>query len=351
MQNQTRKLFNSYLGQIAKLNSLDGDFFSAGSTEIKKFTVAPVIEQRLQAKLQTSSDFLSRINIVPVVPQVGDRVGVGVVGSIASRTDTAGGNRRQTSDPFSSDAIDQYFCKQTNYDYHWSYARLDAWAHRSEFQQLCRDAIIRAKSQDIIKIGFNGIDAKAQTNRAAYPLLQDVNYGWLYKMRTYAPNRVMSHGDLDQLKVYVSGEGTADYENLDALVFDVIHNLIHEEFRGASDLVVVLGSDLTHDKYFKIVSEAGNTATEMVARDVLMSSRQLGGKPTVQLPYFPPNALLVTSLTNLSYYWQIGSSRRNIREESDLDRIANYESVNDAFMVEEYGKAALVENIQLGPKV
>jgi P2 family phage major capsid protein len=156
---------------------------------------------------------------------------------------------------------------------------------------------------------------------------------------------------LDQLKVYVSETGTHDYENLDALVFDVIHNLIHEEFRGAPDLVVVVGSDLVHDKYFKIVSEAGNTATEMVARDVLMSSRQLGGKPVVQLPYFPADSLMVTSLKNLSYYWQIGSSRRNIREESDLDRIANYESVNDAFMVEEYGKAALVENIQLGPKV
>lgn len=351
MQNYTRELFNGYLGQIAKLNGLSGSFFAAGSAEIKKFAVAPAIEQKLQAKLQLSSDFLSRINVVPVISQIGDRVGVGVTRSLAGRTNTAAGQRRTPTSPFGSEAIDQYIAKQTNYDYAWPYALLDSWAHRPEFQQLCRDAVIVQKAQDIITIGFNGVKAESQTDRAAYPLLQDVNLGWLYKMRTYAPDRVMSHGGKDQLKVYVSEAGTADYVNLDALVFDVIHNLLHEQFRGATDLVVIVGSDLVHEKYFKIVNEAGNTATEMVARDVLMSSRQLGGKPTMQVPNFPPDALMVTSLKNLSYYWQVGSNRRNIVEESALDQIANYESVNDAFMVEEYGKAALVENIQLGPKV
>lgn len=351
MQDHTRALFSAYVGQIAALNNLGSHTFTPGSTDIKKFSVAPSIEQRLQAKLQTTSDFLSRINVIPVIPQIGDRVGVGVTRTLAGRTNTAAGQRRTPTSPFGSDAIDQYTAKQTNYDYAWPYALLDAWAHRPEFQQLCRDAVIVQKAQDIITIGFNGVKAEAQTDRTAYPLLQDVNLGWLYKMRTYAPGRVMPHGSLDQAKVYVSDTGTADYENLDALVFDVIHNLLHEQFRGSTDLVVIVGGDLVHEKYFKIVSEAGNTATEMVARDVLLSSRQLGGKPTMQVPHFPANALMVTSLKNLSYYWQQGSNRRNIVEESALDQIANYESVNDAFMVEEYGKAALVENIQLGPKV
>ncbi len=352
MQNQTRVLFNAYLGQVAKLNGLDGHFFASGSTEIKRFAVAPAIEQRLQAKLQTTSDFLSRINVIPVVPQIGDRVGVGVTRSLAGRTDLsqAGARRRPTS-PFGSDPIDQYLCKKTDYDYAWPYALLDAWAHRPEFQQLCRDAVLVQKAQDIITIGFNGVDAKAQTDRTVYPLLQDVNYGWLHKMRTYAPVRVLKHGGLDNNKIYVSETGAADYTSLDALVFDAIHNLLHEQFRGATDLVVITGSDLVHEKYFKIVSEAGSTATEVVARDIIMSSRQLAGKPTMQVPNFPANAILITSLNNLSYYWQVASARRNIVEESGYDQIANYESVNDAFMVEEYGKAALIENIQLGPKV
>ncbi len=44
------------------------------------------------------------------------------------------------------------------------------------------------------------------------------------------------------------------------------------------------------------------------------------------------------------------SARRAVKDEPEYDRVANYESINDAFMVEEYAKACLIENIQLGPK-
>jgi P2 family phage major capsid protein len=349
MQNATRLIFNSYISQVAKLNNLDVSF-TAVPGEIKQFAVSPVIEQKLQAKLALTSDFMSRINIVPVPAQQGARVGVGINRSLASRTNRAAGNRRTPTDPTGSDAIDQYFCKKTDYDYAWSYGLLDAWAHRPEFQQLCRDAVVIQKAADVITIGFNGVNAAVQTDRNAYPLLQDVNWGWLYKMRTYAGARVMTHGTKDNLKVYVSDTGNADYVNLDALVFDAIHNLIAEPFRTATDLVVVVGSDLVQDKYFKIISAAGDKATEQVARDIILSSRQLGGKPTMQVPFFPANAILITSLKNLSYYWQMGSARRQVKDEPALDQIENYESINDAFMVEEYGKACLIENIQLGPK-
>lgn len=350
MQTATRLKFNQYVGQLAQLNNIDASL-TVIPGELKQFAVAAVIEQRLQAKLQLTSDFMSRINVVPVAAQQGQRVGVGVNRSLASRTDTAAGHRRNVGDPTTSDVIDQYFCKKTDYDYSWGYTLLDAWSHRPEFQQLVRDAVLVQKAEDIITIGFNGVDAAVETNRNTYPLLQDVNWGWLYKMRTYAGARVMSHGTKDQLKVYVSDEGTADYVNLDALVFDAIGNLLHERFRTSTDLVVIVGSDLVQEKYFKIISAAGDKATEQVARDVIMSSRNLGGKPTMQVPFFPANAILITSLKNLSYYWQTGSARRAVKDEPEYDRIANYESINDAFMVEEYGKACLIENIQLGPKV
>lgn len=349
MQDTTRLLFNRYVGQVAQLNNLHSDY-TAVPGELKQFAVSPVIEQKLQAKLVVTSDFMSRINVMPVVEQQGARIGVGVGRSLAGRVNRANGERRNPGDVSASDAIDSYFCKKTDYDYAWSYALLDAWAHRPEFQQLLRDAVIVQKASDIITIGFNGVNAAAKTDREVYPLLQDVNWGWLYKMRTHAASRVMSHGSKDNLKVYVSETGTADYKTLDGLVFDAIQNLIHERYRTATDLVVIVGSDLVHEKYFKIVEEAGSTATEQVARDVILSSRQLGGKPTMQVPFFPANAIMITSLKNLSYYWQLGTARRAIRDEPALDQIENYESINDAFMVEDYGKACLIENIQLGPK-
>ena len=342
MQTSTRLFLHAFVAQVAKVNGLPAGL-TATPGQLAEFNVSPFIEQKLQAKLREVSDFMSRVNVVPVVNQQGGRVGVGVNRSLASRTNRSLGHKRSPQDVTGSDQIDQYLCKKTDYDY--------AWSHQPEFQQLMRDAVLAQKAEDVMCIGFNGVDAAVETDREEFPLLQDVNYGWLHKIRTNAPARVMAHGTKDALKIYVSETGTADYVNLDALVFDAIQNLIHERYRTATDLVVMVGSDLVHEKYFKIVSEAGDKATEQVARDVLLSSRQLGGKPTVQVPFFPAGSILITSFKNLSYYWQIGTARRAIQDNPSLDQIDNFESINDAFMVEEYGKAALLENIQLGPKV
>lgn len=349
MRTSTRLLIHGFVSQIAKLNGLPAEL-TATPGQLAEFNVAPVVEQKLQAKLREISDFMSRVNVMPVVNQQGSRVGVGVNRSLASRTNRGAGHKRTPTDVSGSDQIDQYLCKKTDYDYAWSYELLDAWAHEPKFQQLMRDAVVAQKAEDVMCIGFNGVEAAVETDREDFPLLQDVNFGWLYKIRTHAPSRRMAHGALDANKIYVSEEGTADYRNLDALVFDAIHNLMHERFRTSTDLVVIVGSDLVHEKYFKIVEKAGDTATEQVARDVIMSSRQLGGKPTVQVPFFPAGSILVTSFKNLSYYWQIGTARRAIQDNPSLDQIDNFESINDAFMVEEYGKCALLENIQLGAK-
>ena len=66
------------------------------------------------------------------------------------------------------------------------------------------------------------------------------------------------------------------------------------------------------------------------------------------MPFFPANAILITTLKNLSIYWQEGTRRRRLKDEPDLDRIANYESVNEAYVVEDYELVVLVENIVNG---
>lgn len=55
--------------------------------------------------VQESSEFLTRINMTPVAELKGEKVGVGVNGSIASTTDTDGGKERQTADFTSLESI------------------------------------------------------------------------------------------------------------------------------------------------------------------------------------------------------------------------------------------------------
>ena len=59
----------------------------------------------------------------------------------------------------------------------------------------------------------------------------------------------------------------------------------------------------------------------------------------------PDDCVLITSLKNLSVYYQLGALRRTIKEEPQYNRVANYQSSNDDFVVEDYGKCAFIDGI------
>ncbi|KAA9020726.1 phage major capsid protein, P2 family [Sphingobium limneticum] len=358
MRNETRLLFTAYVSQIAMLSGV------ADATV--KFSVAPAVEQKLEEKIQESSEFLSQINVVGVPNQTGEKVGVTVTRPLASRTNTAGGQRRTPADPTDTTDDGGYTCKQTNFDHAIKYAKLDAWRHRPEFQTLLRDVILKQQGRDRIMIGFNGTSAAAATNVGNNPLLQDVNEGWLHKIRTHAEERVVADGALTAggtQAIYVAsgvevvdadatnvGTAQADFANLDALAFDAL-DLLDPWHRSDTDLVVIVGWKLVKDKYSNLLQAAGDTATEHeAAHRILTLPKQLAGKRAVIVPFFPEDAMLITSLDNLSIYWQEETRRRQIKDEPALDQIENYESVNEAYVVEDYGRCALIENVVMGKK-
>ncbi len=360
MLNATRALFMAYASHVAMANNV------ADATV--KFAVDPNAEQMLEAEIRNTSEFLGMINILPVINQAGDALGIGVSRSIAGRVDTSGGTRRNPTDPGASRVKTSYLCQKTNFDWARPYAILDAWRHNPDFERLMRDDIVRQIALDRQMIGFHGTSAAADTDRAANPLLQDVNIGWLHKIRTEAPTQVMDDGALTVLSngtnnaalkaIYVKPGATlydaeldnavdaqADYSSLDALVRDALRG-IHESQADDTDLVVIVGRNLMDDKYFSIAQETGATATEVEATDrILRSTKMMGGLPAMRVTGFPANAMLITKLSNLSIYYQEGSRRRQLKDEPEYDRVANYESVNEAYVVEEYELAVLVENI------
>jgi P2 family phage major capsid protein len=143
------------------------------------------------------------------------------------------------------------------------------------------------------------------------------------------------------------GEGAGnDYANLDALVFDAVNNLIDPVHQEDTELVVICGRKLLADKYFPIVNQ-DQPNTEKLAADLIISQKRLGNLPAVRVPGFPPNAVMVTRLDNLSVYYQEGARRRTVVDNAKRDQVENYESSNDAYVVEDYSAGCLVENIVL----
>ncbi|MBJ9569831.1 phage major capsid protein, P2 family [Citrobacter braakii] len=343
MRKDTRFKFNAYLSRVAELNGVDTDDVA------KKFTVEPSVTQTLMTTLQASSAFLTKINIVPVDELKGEKVGVGVNGTIASTTDTAADDERKTAD-FTALESNKYECAQINFDFHIRYKQLDLWARFQDFQTRIRDAIIKRQSLDFIMAGFNGITRAETSNRKTNPMLQDVAVGWLQKYRNEAAARVMSNVTDDDGKVIsdvIRVGKNGDYENLDALVMDATTNLIDEIYQDDPELVVITGRKLMADKYFPLVNKAQENS-ETLAADIIISQKRIGNLPAVRVPYFPANALMVTRLDNLSIYFMDDAHRRAIIEEPKKDRVENYESMNIDYVVEAYAAGCLIENINLG---
>lgn len=324
MQAITRELFSQYLAQAAEENEAN-----QGTTS---FTMTPDSAERLIVRLRDSAELLQRINIVPSDTQEGTAGALVTGGSIAARTDTASNKPRKPRNV----AIDPvpYRCERTEFDAELPYSVLDAWAQLPDFQQRLDDALAEQQALDQITIGFHGTQAAEETDRETYPQLEDVNIGWLQKLRTKAPEQVKTGA--------VIGE-TGNYASLDALVYGAVQ-MLDPWHRKRPGLVVMLDRDLLHTKMLNNVKDATDNTAELALTRIL-SSGLIAGLPIFDAPFFPEGAVLVTSLDNLSIYYQEQSQRRFINEDPGGDSVGHFMTQAEAYVVEDYGRAALIENI------
>lgn len=344
MRTQTREAFNAYKAQVAQLNGV--------ADVAEKFAVSESVEQTIETRIMESAEFLGKVNNVLVTEQIGEKIGIGSNGPIAGRTDTNSADRA-TSDAANADGH-KYICTQTNFDTHIRYATLDAYAKFPDFQARVRDTIIRQQALDRIMIGFNGTSAAATTNKASNTLLQDVNIGWLKKLQTEAPARYMTQGaNAGEIRIG-AGSATllADYKNVAALVADMRTNLLDPWHARDSQFKVLISADFEQEIIAGMISSYAEVPTEANALAQLLANGKYLGLAVEVVPYFPARTLMITRLggngeSNLSIYAQSGSRRRTIIDNPKRDRIENYESVNEAYVIEDLGAACAAVNIKL----
>lgn len=341
MNNATREKLDKYFADQATLNGVAEHTVAGG----KSFAVDPTVQQKLETKIQESSGFLSRINMVGVDELEGETLGLDLTGPLASRTDTeaSGSKGRQTRDISALDK-ESYRCVQTDYDSHITYQKLDMWAKFPDFQNRIRDLLIQRVALDRIMVGFNGTSAAANSDLTTNPLLQDVNKGWLQHYRDHASGKRVMTAGATAGKVTIGAGG--DYESLDALAFDVINSFIDPWYQEDNSLVVIMGRDLYADSNFKKINKAYDP-TEELAMQQLLQTGMVGNLPVVRVPYVPVNTMFITSLKNLSIYYQNGKNRRTLLDNAKFNRLETYQSSNDGYVIEDYGFGGVVENIEL----
>jgi len=307
----------------------------------KMFSVEPSIAQELNEAITAKSDFLQRINVIPVTEIKGEKVFIGVSGPVTGRTNT------KTTDRVAKDAsaLDNstYELSSTESDVGLPYAKIDAWAKFPDFHQKYSAAVQKQIALDRIMVGFHGMKAAAQTDVETYPMLQDVNKGWLQQLREQAPQQVLKEGNTPG-KVTMGPGG--DYENLDALVHDT-KQMVDERLRDSGDLVAIIGTDLLAADKAKLYAKQGDTPTEKERIEDAQVIATYGGLPSFSVPFFPVNGVLVTSWDNLSIYFQDSSWRKQTVDNPKRSRVEDYNSRNEGYVIEQLEKIALTENVEL----
>jgi hypothetical protein len=154
------------------------------------------------------------------------------------------------------------------------------------------------------------------------------------------------------LKEGVAGSGKVklgaggDYANLDALVHDT-KQMVDERLRDGGDLVAIIGSDLLAADKAKLYAKQGDTPTEKERIEEAQVIETYGGLPSFSVPFFPVNAVLVTSWDNLSIYFQDSSWRKQTVDNPKRSRVEDYNSRNEGYVIEQLEKIALTENVEL----
>lgn len=327
----------------------------------QEFAIDPSMEQRIEAKQTEEVSFMGQINVAPVDELQGQVLGLFAARMIGSGIGAA--NTRRTPVDVSGLDSRQFQLFETLFDTMMPWSKIDTWAKFPNFLALYSAAVAIATAQTRISIGFNGESRfvpPANSDPLANPMGEDLNVGWLQKLRLERPDHVMGRalvgapGAQTATGAAVPVEiGAAEtYKNIDALAYDLIAGM-PSWARKSTELVVIVSQDLVDEKYFPMINrplaatiDGGKSTSDQVISDIVMSVKQIGGRPAAAVPFFPDKTMVITPLKNLSLYYQSGARRRYVKDEPEFRRgLVDYNSSNEGYAIESTDHMVMAENI------
>ncbi|WP_417552075.1 phage major capsid protein, P2 family [Marinomonas fungiae] len=304
----------------------------------EQFDVEPATQQRLYEKaVENGAWFLGMINVEPVEQIKGDKVGLSVPGLVTKRTDTDAKDRQTRS--VVGESARGYECQFTEVDVHITYSKLDKWRNRTPqqygemYSKMYRDAL----TNDRIRIGWHGVSIAVETDPVANPNGEDVNKGWIQKVREEAPEQIDEDG-------VTYGHVNADFRNLDVVVENA-KQMIPEHLRDDSSLVAFVSSDLMSANRLSTLAANGDKPSEKLLVDENRVVGVFAGLKAITPPFFPSGTVIVTYPENLSIYLQEGSLRRAIKDNPQRNRVEDYNSENVDYIVEEEQAIGIITNV------
>lgn len=297
----------------------------------KQFNITGPQETKLKAALLESVEFLSMITTMEVDQIKGQVV---KVGNYSIATGRKGGARFITGQDVGGHT---YELTETDSCSALTWALLSVWGNagnQKQFMQLMNQNATKRFALDMLRVGFNGTSAAADTDPDANPLGEDVNKGWHKIVSEKAVGQIMTDA------IYFDPEGAGDYSTLDAIATELKNTLIHPALRSDPRLVVLVGSDLTATAQTSMMNKA-NTPSEKVAAQKM--DKQIGGMTAYTPPFFPGKRIVVTFLSNLHIYTQKGTKQRKSENVEDRKQYEDKYWRQEGYAIEEFEAYASVD--------
>lgn len=270
---------------------------------------------------------------------VNDRDGESLLGSVgdptSGRTDILLQDR--LTNPLLSLPV-KYKTTKMNTDTSMTYARMQQWGANSQFNKLYLDFTQQRLGIDRLIVAWNGTsDETATTDPVLDPFLKKVAKGWVQVVREQFPLQVIDREILIGQKS--ASPETVFYSCIDEAVLDCINN-IPQIFRD--NLVCIIGDRILHDEQTRIYQ---NTVFHSEKQSTADTFKIFGGIPRIDCVGFPSNAIVVTSLDNLSMYFKGDTSYRQIVNVPKRERAEDYQTHEIAFVVENARKFVALTNL------
>lgn len=312
-----------------------------------QFAATPSVERTLIKKLvETGGWFFTQgfANFLQVRLQGGQRISMSVSPNIARTHATSTSTPRIPAENLTLEDKN-YLCREILHDLIMPYATLDTWAEFSpNFMQLYSQLRMEAMLSSFVKIGWYGTSRASGSNISTSPDMEDVAVGWLKQIVDW--NTANPSYNLYLNGITVGTNTTTDFKSVDKLVHSIYHS-IPNYIRNSYNYVVLVSSDVMAYGGGHYYDTAADKATEKVS--LIMNSgavlETFGGLKAYVPPFFPAGTIMVLPLNQLYIYMQSQSIRRTVWDRPDFSGIADYNSGNYCYVVQDERTVALVDGI------
>ncbi len=322
--------------KLKELFTATAEFY--GSAVGDSYTATPTAAQTIYDKIILDGNpFLQSINFYPVSQMTGEKIGMDVSALPGSRTNTNSNDR--TPLDLSSLSTKTYTCHFTEFDTLLKWSTIDAWSKFPDFFQRYIRHVRKARGNAILTTGWYGTSAATATDRNANPNLEDLNVGWLKQLKDFNGGSQYLAGT-SQDPIFL---GSEDFRNLDVLVHEA-KQLLPQQFRESPDNVALIGSGILSRQEATYYEQTSGTPTEKAVTSGMIT-RAYANLPSITPAFFPPNAILITPLANLSVYYLDSGERREQFNNLKRSRVEEYASSNLAYVVENEEASAYIANV------